>query len=205
MTVTDANGCSATDETIVLVSLPLTINPIFTPANCCGTGGSATLNVSGGFGNNTFDWLPNVSTTNTASNLATGFYKVVINDAEGCGIIFTFEIEEECNGCPDMFAEDERCISDTSDIEQICLPIKLGDINKYEILVDGSQYLPDHGCNPENLTAYSYALVEGQGSTGMYQIENWAVNGQMFNTEVETMQGLTFWMNTVDPNWKLDS
>ena len=203
VTVTDEFGCTATDETLVTVSLPLAVDPIINNANCCGTGGSAILNVSGGFGNATFNWSPNVSTSNTATNLAAGFYKVVISDAVGCSIIFTFEIKEDCDGCPDMFSEEEVCISDTATIERICVPIALEDVGGYEILVGGATYLPDHGCAHENLTAYSYALVEGQGNTGMYQVENWEVNGQMFNTEVETMQELTFWMNTVDPtgNW----
>ncbi len=203
VSVTDEFGCTATDEVLVTVSLPLAVDPILTDATCCGTGGSAILNVSGGFGNANFTWSPNVSTTNTATNLAAGFYKVIVTDAVGCSIIFTFEIKEDCNGCPDMFPEDERCISDTATTEQICVPIALEDIGAYEILVNGSTYLPDHGCAHENLTAYSYALVEGQGRTGMYQIENWEVNGQMYATEVETMDELTFWMNTVDPggNW----
>ncbi len=203
VTVTDEFGCTSTDETLVAVSLPLMIDPVITDATCCGTGGMAALNVSGGFGNATFEWSPNVSTTNSATNLTPGFYKVVIEDAERCGLVFTFEIKEDCNGCPDMFAENERCINDTSNTERICLPIALEDIGNYEILVDGNDYNPDHGCDFENLTAYSYALVEGQGTTGMYRVENWEVNGQMYATEVETMQELTNWMNTVDPtgNW----
>jgi len=203
VTVTDEFGCTATDETLVTVSLPLAIDPIITDATCCGAGGSAILNVSGGFGNADFSWSPNVSTSNTATNLAAGFYKVIVSDAVGCSIIFTFDIKEDCNGCPDMFPENERCIPDTSTTEQICVPIALEDIDRYEILVDGNNYVPDHGCAHENLTAYSYALVEGQGNTGMYRIENWEVNGQMYATEVETMQELTFWMNTIDPsgNW----
>ncbi|MEM1118813.1 MAG: gliding motility-associated C-terminal domain-containing protein [Bacteroidota bacterium] len=203
VTVTDENGCTSTDETLVAVSLPMMIDPVITDAGCCGTGGSAVLNVSGGFGNPTFEWSPNVSTTNQATNLAPGFYKVLIQDAERCGVIFTFEIKEDCAGCPDIFAESERCIDDTTTVERICLPIPLEEINNYEILVDEANYIPDHGCDFKNLTAYSYALVEGQGTSGMYQIENWEVNGIMYNTEVETMQELTNWMNTVDPtgNW----
>ncbi len=204
VTVMDEFGCTATDETLVAVSLPLTIDPVLSNATCCGNGGSAILNVSGGFGNATFNWTPNVSNSNTATNLAVGFYKVVIEDAESCSVVFTFEIEEDCDGCPDMFGEEERCITST-DVERICLPIAMEDINRYNILVDGANYMPDHGCEFEDLTAYSYALVEGQGNTGMYRIENWEVNGQMHATEVETMQDLTFWMNTIDPtgNWIL--
>jgi len=202
VTVTDAFGCTATDQTLVAISLPLTVDPVISNATCCGNGGSALLNVSGGFGNATFNWTPNISSTNSASNLAVGFYKVVVEDAERCSVVFTFEIGEDCNGCPDMFEAAERCITST-DVERICLPIMLEDIDRYDISIDGATYYPDHGCDFEDLTAYSYALVEGQGTSGMYRIENWEVNGQMHATEVETMQDLTFWMNTIDPtgNW----
>ncbi|MEM6318518.1 MAG: gliding motility-associated C-terminal domain-containing protein [Bacteroidota bacterium] len=203
VTVTDQFGCTATDDVMVIPALPLSIDPVITNASCCGAGGTATLNVSGGFGNATFDWSPNVSTTNTATNLAPGFYKVFITDAEGCSVIFTFEIKEGCNACPDMFGETERCISDTASSERICVPISLEDIGRYEVTVNGVTNIPDHGCDFENLAAYSYALVEGRGNTGPYKIENWEVNGTMNSTEVEDMQELTQWMNIVDPtgNW----
>ncbi len=205
VTVTDQFGCTDTDETLVAISLPLTIDPVITNATCCGNEGSALLNVSGGFGNATFNWTPNVSTSNSATNLPVGIYKVVVEDAQSCSVIFTFEIEEDCDGCPDMFGEAERCITST-DIESICLPIGLEDIDRYEVLIDGINFSPDHGCEFENLTAYSYALVEGQGNTGPYRIENWEVNGQMNTTEVDNIQDLTFWMNTIDPtgNWILN-
>ncbi len=59
--------------------------PIVANANVtnppCGSTGSATINVTSGVAPYTYSWTPNVSTTNTASNLTPGIYSVEINDA----------------------------------------------------------------------------------------------------------------------------
>jgi gliding motility-associated-like protein len=204
VTGTDANGCTSTDEVTVIVSLPISVNPTITPAGCCGKGGSVVLNVSGGYGNTTYNWVPNVSNTNSASNLDAGFYKVIISDSEGCSNVFTFEIGKNCEKCVDIFPEREQCMNDSALIDSVCIPIPISDIHKYQVLVDGQEYTPDHGCSFDNLIAYSYALVEGQGSTGRYQIESWTINGQTYATEVENMVELVQWMNAIDQggNWE---
>ena len=57
VTVTDANGCTDTDDIQVLVSLPIMTSIITTEAGCCGEGGgSIVVNASGGFGNLTYNW-----------------------------------------------------------------------------------------------------------------------------------------------------
>jgi len=60
--------------------LPLVISPVTTPATCAG-GGTALINItSGGAPPYTYTWFPNVSVTNSASNLAPGTYTVSIMD-----------------------------------------------------------------------------------------------------------------------------
>ncbi len=206
VTVTDANGCTDTDETQAIVSLPFMVDPIITPADCCGKGGSVLLNVSGGYGNNTFEWTPNVSSTNNASNLDAGTYKVIITDAQGCQRLYTINIIEDCAGCQDIFSEKEICVEDTADIVRICVPIPPANISAYEVTIDGTIYTPNHGCGFENFLAYSYALVEGQGEVGNYRIDSWTVDGITFSGQVDNMQELTNWMNANDPggNWTLN-
>ena len=70
-------------------SLPFTVGS-FTyttssiPASCASSNGIATVNVSGN-GPFTYAWSPNVSTTNTATNVAAGIYTVTITDlSSGC-------------------------------------------------------------------------------------------------------------------------
>ncbi len=54
------------------------------PATCVASNGTASVNVSGA-GPFTYTWSPNVSSTNTASNVAAGIYTVTITDqSNGC-------------------------------------------------------------------------------------------------------------------------
>ena len=49
-----------------------------------GNDGNATINVTGGTGNYTFNWSPNVGSSSTISNLTEGTYNAIITDANGC-------------------------------------------------------------------------------------------------------------------------
>ena len=83
VTVTDANGCSATSSTTVSSSgggLSLTASN--TPVSC-GTNGSATVAVSGGTAPYSFLW--NTSQTQASISLSSGgTYAVTVTDATGC-------------------------------------------------------------------------------------------------------------------------
>ncbi|MEM6963465.1 MAG: HYR domain-containing protein [Bacteroidota bacterium] len=86
VTVTDANGCTAsvtgitiTEPTAVTVSIGSVIN-----ADCAGNEtGSATASASGGTGPYTYAWS-NGQAGAAASNLHAGGYVVVATDANGC-------------------------------------------------------------------------------------------------------------------------
>jgi gliding motility-associated-like protein len=66
-----------------------TCNPLTAPPTAsvivtnppCGSTGSATINLTGAIAPVTYSWTPNVSTTNSASNLTPGNYTVEITDA----------------------------------------------------------------------------------------------------------------------------
>jgi large repetitive protein len=85
LTVTNAQGCSDTDDVLVTVNPLPVANPGLGAANCSGTG--AQLNGSGG---NTYQWAPAtglnnaaianpVATPNTSTN-----YTLTVTDANGC-------------------------------------------------------------------------------------------------------------------------
>lgn len=84
--VTDANGCTATSDTVLTEPPPLasTLN-VISHAGCYGSnGGSVDLEVTGGTGGYTYRWLPNEETSQDISGLAAGNFSVVITDASGC-------------------------------------------------------------------------------------------------------------------------
>ncbi len=95
VTVTDSLGCQTIDTVVVQGQGQLTLTGAQTDVVCNGQStGSATLTVTGGTGPYTYTWNPNVSTGNTAANLAAGQYVVDVSDNFGCQNTFTFTITE---------------------------------------------------------------------------------------------------------------
>ncbi|MEO6884517.1 MAG: gliding motility-associated C-terminal domain-containing protein [Bacteroidia bacterium] len=85
VTVTDANGCSATAS--FNITQPAKINPNATSTNvkCFGScTGTASSLPSGGTGAYTYSWSPGAQTSSSISNLCLGIYTVTVTDANGC-------------------------------------------------------------------------------------------------------------------------
>jgi gliding motility-associated-like protein len=91
--VTDAapscgNGIDTITVTLVnqTTSSPLVLTPSSVNPTCGNNNGTINLSVSGGSNNNTYTWLPNVSTTISATGLATGTYTIIVTDktTSGC-------------------------------------------------------------------------------------------------------------------------
>ena len=84
VTVSDANGCSATASATVTQPTAITLSA--TPENvlCFGNStGAVNLTATGGTGSYTYDWS-NTATSEDISSLAAGTYSVTVVDANGC-------------------------------------------------------------------------------------------------------------------------
>ena len=92
ITVTDASGC--TDELQVTISEPDAIKIIetITDEDCGLDNGEIALNVTGGSGNYTYTWNPNVSSTNQATDLSVGNYEVTVSDDNGCSQTVSYDV-----------------------------------------------------------------------------------------------------------------
>lgn len=83
--ITDDNGCMTSGSVQISSSSTLQATMSSTPAQCAASNGTAAVNVSGGSGNYTYVWSPNVSNSSTAVNLAPGVYSVTVTDnVSGC-------------------------------------------------------------------------------------------------------------------------
>ncbi|MEM9846574.1 MAG: SprB repeat-containing protein, partial [Bacteroidota bacterium] len=98
--ITDANGCSLTEEFTIPTDPGLVVNAEKTDITCNNTNsGTATANVLSGTAPYTYAWSngqteTTSSTTNTIENLAAGTYTVTITDADDCQGIASVTIEE---------------------------------------------------------------------------------------------------------------
>lgn len=85
-TVTDQQGCIKVGTVNVAVLPPLSLQTTITQTDCLGnSNGSATVLVTGGNPNYTFQWSdPQAQRTQTATGLAPGTYFVTVMDQWGC-------------------------------------------------------------------------------------------------------------------------
>ncbi len=86
VTVSDANGCEAfATVTIVQPANGVQVTASQTVVSCFNENLSeATATAMGGAGNYTYLWMPGNQSSQTANNLATQLYTVVVTDAMGC-------------------------------------------------------------------------------------------------------------------------
>lgn len=85
VTVTDDNNCHTSGSVTLTGSSPFTASIVSTPATCLANDGTATVSVSGGSGNFSYLWQPNVSISSSATNLPPGVYTVIVTDnTTGC-------------------------------------------------------------------------------------------------------------------------
>jgi len=86
LTVTDANGCTATSENAITEPVPISLTATPTDALCNGSNdGTITVFASGGMANYTYS-LDNMNfqNNNIFENLAAGMYTVYVNDNNNC-------------------------------------------------------------------------------------------------------------------------
>jgi gliding motility-associated-like protein len=94
LNVSDNNGCISTlSVTIIQPAAALTANAITSSVSCFGfSNGTASVQVSGGTPNYTYQWSPNISTASVATGLNIGSYQVQITDTKGCQTQTAFQI-----------------------------------------------------------------------------------------------------------------
>jgi len=90
LSVTDANGCTASTSTSITEPTALALTPSMTPASC-NPDGTASIAVGGGTASYTYLWSNN-ATTSTISGLNAGTYSVTVTDANGCSAISSINV-----------------------------------------------------------------------------------------------------------------
>ncbi len=202
ITITNNNACvETTTVSIANMQSTISIAPSVTNADCCNPG-AANISVTGGAGALTYDWMPDVSSSNSLADVDAGTYSVTVTDENGCTADASFVILNDCM-CPDLL-EMDTIFFDGTRPEEVCVPIPFLENDLYNIILNDTAYtLPVRACNIDTLIQYSYVVLFGLGQDGPYQIDEWQANGQTFSGQVQTMQDLTDSLNVWDPsgNW----
>lgn len=97
VTITDANGCSATQNFNLTQPNAIVLTPTIFNNQCFGqSNGSISITASGGSGTYTYFWLPGGQTISSITNLAAGNYTVTVSDpfSPGCSETQTFTITD---------------------------------------------------------------------------------------------------------------
>ena len=110
VTVTDDNGCTATDSVTIFSGNAMTANfsPV-TNATCGLCDGSATINVDPGSSPYTYFWTPISKTTPTVNNLCPGAYDVEVTNVSGCTQTFTVLISNPTGPTITTAADSASC------------------------------------------------------------------------------------------------
>jgi len=94
LTVSDANGCSATSSVTITPATPVSAVPMITNVSCNGgSNGSISLVIDGGASPYEVLWNTN-STDQTITNLTPASYSVVVTDMQGCSASYNYTITE---------------------------------------------------------------------------------------------------------------
>ncbi|MBL4755158.1 MAG: T9SS type A sorting domain-containing protein [Flavobacteriales bacterium] len=96
VTITDANGCTASTSIAIAEPLPLSVSSSGTDLSCNGIcTGTATATPSGGTGPYNFAWDDALAQTKaTATGLCSGFFTVTITDVNGCTVTSAVTVNE---------------------------------------------------------------------------------------------------------------
>jgi len=85
LTITDANGCTATDSVRLLPPGQLYLSLNSTSSNCTSNGTAFVVDIQGGFAPYTYSWNTTPpQLTAVAQGLAPGSYSLVVTDPHGC-------------------------------------------------------------------------------------------------------------------------
>lgn len=176
VTATDANGCTIVLENINLINIcPCSLEATATvQGTTCGeSNGSISIAVEGALGNLVYDWTPDVSDTNSASDLPAGDYHIAINDdATPCMLELNITIPGTgAAEAPDASATHPICPEDGGTIVS-------NDNRQYRIFQDGEFF----GFTPVN-------DLEG----GTYTVTYLAGNGCSQSIELTIIDAPTEW------------
>ena len=162
VTVTDANGCTAT-ASYEVTQPPLIVLTLTNTSTACSN--NATVSAVGGTGAYSYLWS-NGSTSSTISSVPAGTYTVTVTDANGCFVSgnISLTVNEAFN--PSASVSDVSCYSGANGVITIT---NANATAPFEFSIDGINFLPGvlpYSFNNLNAGTYTIAVRDVNGCVG---------------------------------------
>lgn len=167
--VVDMNGCLASNTAAIIQSPQINVSVSQTNTTCyTSCNGSAIASLTGGTSPFTYQWLPSNNTTNSISNVCVGNNSLTVQDANGCAVIYTFNIVAT--------GTISNLSASITPINETCFQSYDGQIN---VTLSGSNsgpfsYLWNNGAtsqNIANITTGNYWVEITDGSSGCLSLQ----------------------------------
>lgn len=164
-TITDANGCTISQT--FNITEPLTVvassGPV-TNVDCFGQStGSVAVTQSGGVGPYTYTWSPNVSATNSATNIPAGAYVITVTDANGCPSTITMTVTEpplltlQASAAPAVICNGQQTMLSA---------VPGGGVQAYNVVWNpGNMTGNSQNVSPTATTTYTITVTDANGCT----------------------------------------
>ncbi len=157
------------------------------------------------------DGLQYFTTTTDSSVLVfvdTGSYVItVVDPVRACTSAYAIQVV--CSPCTDIFADDTLAVAANcgADRVEICLPVDADVLDSYSVFVDGTPHTGARGhCGQEQRLSIDYTTLPSVGAAGPYSIDSFRINGQLFSTDIVSVQVLADTLSRWDvtSDWSLD-
>jgi uncharacterized repeat protein (TIGR01451 family) len=152
VSVTDANGCTNTANTIVS-NQSISVSTSTTTDSCGAGNGSAVANASSVNGNVTYSWLPGNMTTQGIYGLNAGTYTVTVTDTTGCSGIATASILNTSSPTPVTTSNAASCGAANG----MLAAAASGGASPYQYSLNGGAFSTANSWN--NIVAGSYTVT----------------------------------------------
>ena len=144
----------------------------------------------------------------TSMLLDTGFHIVIVtDDISGCSD--TIAVQVDCTPappCSDFIGQESQLLTltDCNDVITACVPVPISDATRFTITDNGVAYgTMLTACGADTVLTYETINVP---SSGPFDLEDWTVNGTIFNGQFEDLSGLADSMTLWDAgsSWTFD-
>lgn len=161
--IRDAVHNLASFPLLIVDPVPLSLDIQTTNASCVtGTGGTATITITGGVPPYSFQWQGNPDLL----NLAPGTYAITITDSNACSVIASFDIGT--SAIDFMMADQVICAGESIQLLAQAANVVSANWSPATGLDDPNSLTPF--ANPSETTTYTLDVVDAEGCTGQESV-----------------------------------